>query len=120
MLLKIYFSYLFIVALLLSFGLFYVKNHFESFKNRKNDSQIDMFTYSNFDPLCCPSPYTTSSGCLCYDFDEDLEIITRGGNRHYTHNDAYINSVSLHHDKRQDKTRDDHLHNICEITNRPI
>jgi hypothetical protein len=50
-------------------------------KNRKMPNQIDLLTYSDFKPECCPSTYTSSSGCLCNNYDEKLAIETRGGNR---------------------------------------
>lgn len=62
--------------------------------NKKHNNQIDMLTYSDFKPECCPSIYTNSSGCLCYNNIEDLALITRGGNRYFTHNDAYIQSIT--------------------------
>lgn len=74
--------------------------------------QIDMLTYSTFHPQCCPSPYSTSHGCLCYDNQEDLAIITRGNNRVYTYNDAYINEVTRHADNRKEKPTSNY-HNIC-------
>ena len=77
--------------------------------------QLDMLTYSTFDPLCCPSVYTSSSGCMCFDNEEDLAIITRGGNRQYTYNDRWINIASRSVDKRDGKRPDSHAHNICQI-----
>jgi hypothetical protein len=77
--------------------------------------QLDMLTYSTFDPFCCPSVYTTSSGCLCFDNKEDLAIITRGGNREYTYNDRWINIASRSVDKREGKRPDSHAHNILNV-----
>ena len=34
-----------------------------------------------FKPECCPTPYSTSSGCLCTDVNTTELIIVRGGNR---------------------------------------
>lgn len=34
-----------------------------------------------FKPECCPTPYSTSSGCLCNDVNTTELIINRGGNR---------------------------------------
>ena len=60
----------------------------------KFTQQLDFLTYSNFSPKCCPSVYSSSSGCLCFDYDEDTSIITRGNNRHFTKNDCYIKSIT--------------------------
>ena len=43
--------------------------------------QLDLFTFSTFSHDCCPSTYTTSSGCLCNLQQEHEAITTRGGNR---------------------------------------
>jgi hypothetical protein len=50
-------------------------------KNKKFPEQIDMLTYSDFKSKCCPSTYTSSTGCLCNNNDENVAIATRGGNR---------------------------------------
>ena len=50
-------------------------------KSQKMPNQLDLLTYSDFSPECCPSTYTTSSGCLCNNHDENIAIETRGGNR---------------------------------------
>ena len=34
-----------------------------------------------FKPECCPSPYSSSTGCLCNDVNTTELIIVRGGNR---------------------------------------
>lgn len=60
----------------------------------KFTQQLDFLTYSKFSPKCCPSVYSSSSGCLCFDHDEDTSIITRGNNRHFTQNDCYIKSIT--------------------------
>ena len=60
----------------------------------KFSQQLDFLTYSNFEPKCCPSVYSNSKGCLCYDNDEDISIITRGNNRLFTKNDCYIKSIT--------------------------
>jgi hypothetical protein len=41
---------------------------------------IDPFFNSKFKPECCPSVYTSSSGCLCCDQDTFNLLYTRGGN----------------------------------------
>ena len=38
-------------------------------------------TYSTFSPDCCPSVYSSSTGCLCDNNNEFSAITTRGGNR---------------------------------------
>ena len=72
----------------------------------KFPGHIDFLTYSRFSHECCPSVYTTSSGCLCFDNDEDKLIITRGGNRHFTKRDRMIDQYNKvrKKNKRQDKT----------------
>jgi hypothetical protein len=67
---------------------------------------IDFLTYSRFSTECCPSVYTNSSGCLCFDNNEDKLIITRGGNRHFTKRDHMIDKYNKINKikKRQDKT----------------
>lgn len=60
----------------------------------KFTQQLDFLTYSNFKPDCCPSVYSSSGGCLCFDYDEDTSIITRGNNRYFTKNDCYIKSIT--------------------------
>ena len=61
----------------------------------KENDNIDLLTYSKFNVECCPSVYSNSKGCLCFDNDEDLVIITRGGNRDFTRNDEYIQSLKM-------------------------
>tara|TARA_Y100001970_G_C14193605_1_gene836819 strand:+ start:512 stop:883 length:372 start_codon:yes stop_codon:yes gene_type:complete len=90
----------------------YTTNNLINKSHENLHDQIDMLTYSTFHPQCCPSPYSTSHGCLCYDNQEDLAIITRGNNRIYTHNDAYIHEVTRHVDNRKDKPSST-SHNIC-------
>ena len=46
----------------------------------KNE-HIDPLFDGIFNPRCCPSPYSNSSGCLCKDLDHSELIIMRGGNR---------------------------------------
>lgn len=62
------------------------KNIKENYKNllienQKMPEQIDLLTYSKFDPQCCPHVYSNSHGCLCNNHNENLAIITRGGNK---------------------------------------
>jgi hypothetical protein len=42
---------------------------------------LDPLFNGTFKPECCPSPYSTSSGCLCNDVNTTELIIVRGGNR---------------------------------------
>jgi hypothetical protein len=44
-------------------------------------NSIDFLGESIFRPECCPSTYTTSSGCLCMFARENELLWTRGGNR---------------------------------------
>lgn len=41
---------------------------------------IDPLFDATFKPECCPSTYTSSSGCLCYEPSNFNIIATRGGN----------------------------------------
>ena len=41
---------------------------------------IDLLYDANFKPECCPSFYTSSSGCLCDEPQNFNVIATRGGN----------------------------------------
>lgn len=100
--------YWFIVLIFIIFVLScnYLFNQVENFENiikivpkyASNKNHIDMLTYSSFKPECCPSVYSNSKGCLCYNDEEYLTLVTRGGNRFFTQNDAYIQSITR--DKR--------------------
>jgi hypothetical protein len=58
----------------------YVKDEtIESVLEYPNES-IDLLFDASFNPLCCPSTYTTSSGCLCYEPKNFNLLATRGGN----------------------------------------
>ena len=50
-------------------------------QNKKMPQQLDLLTYSTFSPDCCPSVYSSSTGCLCDNNNEFSAITTRGGNR---------------------------------------
>lgn len=56
----------------------------ELFMNKIDNSSnlLDLFTFSTFSSECCPSTYTTSSGCLCNYRNEHETITSRGGNRY--------------------------------------
>jgi hypothetical protein len=42
---------------------------------------LDLLYQAKFSPGCCPSLYTSSSGCLCKSEDIQPMIMSRGGNR---------------------------------------
>lgn len=46
----------------------------------KNGSLV-MFAKNKFKPECCPSPYSTSTGCVCMTPEQITYLNTRGGNR---------------------------------------
>ena len=50
-------------------------------QNKKMPQQLDLLTYSTFSPDCCPSVYSSSTGCLCDNNNEFSAITTRGGIR---------------------------------------
>jgi hypothetical protein len=97
---NIYYIIVSILIICLVLSCWDYKTPMENFNNKliqtkkKDKGQIDMLTYSTFKKECCPSVYSNSSGCLCYDNIEDLALITRGGNRYFTENDAYIQSIT--------------------------
>ena len=43
-------------------------------------NSMDPLFDASFNPLCCPSTYTSSSGCLCYEPKNFNLLATRGGN----------------------------------------
>ena len=47
---------------------------------RYPDKSIDPLYDASFKPECCPSIYTSSSGCLCNEPQNLNVIATRGGN----------------------------------------
>ena len=51
----------------------------DSVSEYPNES-IDPLFDASFNPLCCPSTYTSSSGCLCYEPKNFNLLATRGGN----------------------------------------
>lgn len=73
-----YMKYLFLLLLVSILLILYQRR--EGFENKKMDDQLDMLTYSRFSPSCCPSTYTSTTGCLCDDFKERDFIRNRGGN----------------------------------------
>jgi hypothetical protein len=44
------------------------------------EGEMDFFANSEFKPECCPSSYSTSSGCWCGTAQDYNYLITRGGN----------------------------------------
>jgi len=55
------------------------KDTIETVLNYPRDS-IDPLFDATFKPECCPSTYTSSSGCLCYESNNFNLLATRGGN----------------------------------------
>jgi len=51
----------------------------DSVSEYPNES-IDPLFDASFNPLCCPSTYTSSRGCLCYEAKNFNLLATRGGN----------------------------------------
>ncbi len=43
--------------------------------------QMDMFAENDFTPECCPSTYSSSSGCACITQEQVDYLNERGGNR---------------------------------------
>lgn len=43
-------------------------------------SDLDVFVNTAFKPECCPSIYTSSTGCACLDTNTENLLSTRGGN----------------------------------------
>ena len=49
------------------------------------EGQMSMFADNEFKPECCPSTYTSSSGCACITQEQVNYINQRGGNRTIAH-----------------------------------
>jgi hypothetical protein len=45
------------------------------------ESELFMFSDTEFAPRCCPSTYTNSTGCACLNTDQAQYLNQRGGNR---------------------------------------
>ena len=45
------------------------------------DGELVIFAQNKFKPECCPSPYSTSTGCACITPEQINYLNTRGGNR---------------------------------------
>lgn len=48
------------------------------------ENQLAFFYKNKFDPSCCPSTYTTSTGCACESPEQANYLNQRGGNRTLT------------------------------------
>lgn len=46
------------------------------------EGQLDMLSNSVFKPECCPSTYSTASGCVCISDKERMFLTERGGNNY--------------------------------------
>jgi len=53
----------------------------KAIQNYPTNKHIDSLYDAKFRPECCPTPYSSSSGCLCTDTTHSELIIMRGGNR---------------------------------------
>jgi len=51
------------------------------------EGELLLFNENRFDPSCCPSTYSNSSGCACISSEQMQYLNERGGNR--TSNDIY-------------------------------
>ena len=80
---------LFCLGIIVSVSIYYTKRKLETFvtyttysstKNTK-PGDVDILGASKFSPECCPHTYTTSSGCLCENKNENIIISSRGGNK---------------------------------------
>ena len=45
------------------------------------EGEMDMFYDNEFKPECCPSTYTTSTGCMCRNVVQDRLLQSNGGNK---------------------------------------
>lgn len=45
--------------------------------------EMAIFSNNKFDPKCCPSSFSSSSGCLCQTLEQADYLNMRGGNRTY-------------------------------------
>jgi hypothetical protein len=72
-----------IAVLLLCLSLTLLKEPFviEEVVARYPSNSIDLLYQAEFSPGCCPSLYTSSSGCLCKSENIHPMIMSRGGNR---------------------------------------
>ena len=72
-----------IAVILLCLSLTLLKEPFviEEVVARYPSNSIDLLYQAEFSPGCCPSLYTSSSGCLCKSENIHPMIMSRGGNR---------------------------------------
>ena len=47
------------------------------------EGELFLFAQNKFSPKCCPSTYTSSSGCACISQDQYNFLVTRGNNRNF-------------------------------------
>ena len=80
--------YIYVIIAIIVLGLLVISK--EGFNNCQQKVKIvntypkknlDLLFDAKFKPKCCPSPYSTSSGCLCNDLKHTELIKMRGGNR---------------------------------------
>lgn len=63
------------------------KDWYKSFENNTGgkvplpEGQLSMFYDNKSSPDCCPSTYTTSTGCVCATSEQMKYLNSRGGNR---------------------------------------
>jgi hypothetical protein len=81
-------SILLLILCFIIIGVLIQKEGFKDCEQKMNTIQnypkkkhIDLLYDAKFRPECCPTPYSTSSGCLCTDTHHADLIIMRGGNR---------------------------------------
>ena len=48
------------------------------------EGELLIFAENKFDPKCCPSAYSNSSGCVCATPEQMNYLNTRGGNRTFS------------------------------------
>jgi len=54
---------------------------FPSVDGVSDKNSMFMFAYNKSSPDCCPSTYTTSTGCVCTNLDQRKYLNNRGNNR---------------------------------------
>jgi hypothetical protein len=77
------YKYFMIVVVLCLLFTFTFKEPFviEDVVNNYPNCSLDLLYQAKFSPGCCPSFYTSSSGCLCKSGYIHPMIMSRGGNR---------------------------------------
>ena len=56
----------------------HLKRDYKSTPMPMADGKLDFFGETTFSPNCCPSTYTSSSGCACLSKDQMTHLKTRG------------------------------------------